>query len=107
MLSEENILNFVKNFEKTQESHPESLQVFKINEKIFLIIHKNTTPLRIDVKCDKKLAKLLTSRYETVMPSQLLGNTGIELVLTGQLPESEIQDLIFHSYHTTKLAQTS
>lgn len=125
MLSEEAILDFAKSFDgveqgemgvtagkepsfldssKNEEGNlpagPASpLQVFKTNDRIFLIIHKNTNPLRIDLKCDYKLSRLLSERYETVQKSTLLGNKGIEVILTGQLPDEDIKDLISYSFH--------
>ncbi|MDR3297798.1 MAG: hypothetical protein LBT19_00220 [Candidatus Nomurabacteria bacterium] len=79
-----------------------SPRIFKHTNSIFLIIHQHTHPLRIEVKTDPKLAKLLISRHETVQQSASLGNTGIEIILTGQLPEDDILGLITHSYHMAK-----
>jgi predicted DNA-binding protein (MmcQ/YjbR family) len=101
MLSEEDILSHLAHLGDFTTETKKSLAIFKVNDKIFLIIHQGTNPLRIDLKCDRKLSKLLQSRYETVMQSHLLGLQGIELILTGQLPENEVHDLIIHSYHKT------
>lgn len=75
------------------------LRIFKTNEAIFLIIHIGTNPLRIDLKCDYKLARHLSTHYETVQKSTLLGNKGIEIILTGQIPQDDIKDLIAYSFH--------
>lgn len=98
MLSEQNILDYVAKYGGTTESD-EFLDILKTDGKIFLIIHKGTNPLRIDVKCDFKLAKHLSARYETVQKSKLLGNKGIELILTGQLSAEDVKDLIAYSFH--------
>ena len=68
------------------------------NEKVFLVINKNT----IEVRTDGKLGKLLTEKYESVMRSRYFGKGGIEIVNSGQLKTAEIEDLIRLSYNLTK-----
>jgi predicted DNA-binding protein (MmcQ/YjbR family) len=70
------------------------------NEKMFAIIAEGTNPLRLSLKCDPFLAVTLREKYETVMPGYHLNkkywNT---IILSGQLPWEEVQDLIRHSYN--------
>lgn len=73
-------------------------QLFTVNEAVFLVENKNT----IEVRCDKGLSKLLQEEYESVMESRYFGRGGIEIVMSGQLEESEIEDLIRLSYNLTK-----
>lgn len=98
MLSEKDILDFVAPLGGESASE-KGLNIFKTGDRIFLIIHEGTNPLRIDVKCEYKLARLLSERYETVQKSTLLGNKGVEVILTGQLPEDDVKDLITFSFH--------
>ena len=98
MLSEKDILDFANQFNGDSASD-KGLKIFKTNDRIFLIIHEGANPLRIDVKCDYKLARFLNERYETVQKSTLLGNKGIEVILTGQLPDDDVKDLIAYSFH--------
>lgn len=63
--------------------------------KVFLVERANT----IEVRCDAKLSKVLCEQYESVMQSRYFGRGGIEIVLSGQLSESEIEDLIRLSYN--------
>jgi predicted DNA-binding protein (MmcQ/YjbR family) len=67
--------------------------------KMFALISEGSNPLRLSLKCDPQLAMLLREKYETVMAGYHLNkkhwNT---LVLTGQMPWEEVQDLIRHSY---------
>lgn len=79
--------------------------VFKIAEgdsdgKIFAIIIDNSKPLRLCLKCDYNLSKILRERYETVLPCKLMNpkywNT---IILSGQLPIEEIKSLIILSYN--------
>ena len=73
--------------------------VYKVGDKMFALIAEGTDPLRLSLKCDPQLAKLLREKYETVMEGYHLNkkhwNT---LLLTGQVPLDEVQDLIRHSY---------
>lgn len=71
---------------------------FPENEKVFLVINKNT----IEVRTDEKLGKLLEEKYESVMRSRYFGKGGIEIVDSGQLKTAEIEDLIRLSYNLTK-----
>ena len=77
------------------------LVLFKnVEFKIFAIIHDNSEPIRIETKCDRKLAKLLREKYETVLPSKTMESaTWNEIICTGQLEEGELNDLIRLSYN--------
>ena len=78
----------------------EEVSVYKVSEegKAFLVARKNT----IEVRTDRKLADLLREKYESVMESRYFGRGGIEVVLSGQLSEDEIYDLVRLSYNLTK-----
>jgi len=73
--------------------------VYKVNDKMFALISEGSEPVRLSLKCDPQLSQVLREKYETVMPGYHLNkkhwNT---IVLSGQLPWEEIQDLIRHSY---------
>jgi predicted DNA-binding protein (MmcQ/YjbR family) len=73
--------------------------VYKTGDKMFALIAEGTDPLRLSLKCDPQLARLLREKYETVMEGYHLNkkhwNT---LLLTGQVPLDEVHDLIRHSY---------
>ncbi len=73
--------------------------VYKVGDKMFALIAEGTDPLRLSLKCDPQLAKLLREKYETIMEGYHLNkkhwNT---MLLTGQVPEDEVHDLIRHSY---------
>jgi predicted DNA-binding protein (MmcQ/YjbR family) len=78
----------------------EGTAVYKVNDKMFALISEGKDPVRISLKCDPQLAVLLRERYESVMPGYHLNkkhwNT---IVLSGQLPWEEVQDLIRLSYN--------
>lgn len=73
--------------------------VYKVNDKMFALIAEGREPVRLSLKCDPQLSKVLREEYETVMEGYHLNkkhwNT---IILTGQLPWEEIQGLIRLSY---------
>lgn len=77
----------------------EGVAVYKVNDKMFALMDEQKTPVNLSLKCDPLLAQTLRERYESVLPGYHLNkkhwNT---LILTGQLPWDEVQDLIRHSY---------
>lgn len=66
--------------------------------KVFFVVRPKT----IEVRTDGKLSRLLREKYETVMESRYFGRGGIEIVNTGQLEPSELEDLVRLSYNLTK-----
>jgi predicted DNA-binding protein (MmcQ/YjbR family) len=72
--------------------------LYLVNEKVFLVVNKNT----IELRSDSKLSKLLAEEYESVMMSRYFGRGGIEIVMSGQLEDSEVEDLVRLSYNLSK-----
>ena len=77
----------------------EDVAVYKVGGKMFALIAEKSKPIRLSLKCDPQLAVILRETYETVMEGYHLNkkhwNT---IVLSGQLPDEEVQGLIRHSY---------
>lgn len=77
----------------------EGVAVYKAGDKMFALISEGKDPVRLSLKCDPVLSKVLREKYDEVMPGYHLNkkhwNT---LTLTGQLGWDEVQDLIRHSY---------
>lgn len=71
--------------------------IYTKDNKAFLIVNKNT----LEIRCDPQLISNLKAKYESVMESRYFGRGGIEIVLAGQLSQSELADLIRHSYQIT------
>ena len=66
---------------------------------MFALIPEKVTPVRISLKCDPLLSKILREQYETVMEGYHLNKKHwITVILSGQLPWEEVQGLIRHSY---------
>ncbi len=77
----------------------QDVAVYKVQDKMFALIQENVSPVRISLKCDPELAKILRQKYETVLEGYHLNkkhwNT---IILSGQLPWEDIQGFIRHSY---------
>ncbi len=85
----------------------EDVAVYKVNDpstgsgqdKMFALIQEGKVPVRISLKCDPELSKVLRARYYEVQEGYHLNkkhwNT---IILSGLLPWEEIQALIRHSY---------
>ena len=101
MVSEEAVLEYLKRFDDITEREEKGWKIFERGEKIFLCMEQGKTPLRLELRCDRKLGKTLQERYESVMESRALGRNGIEIICSGQLSEEEIIDLIRHAYEVS------
>lgn len=98
--------DYILSFPDTRLDYPfgEDVAVYKVgtgeDEKMFALKSEKKSPVTLSLKCDPILAKLLREKYESVMEGHHLNkkhwNT---LLLTGQLLDSEIEDLIRHSYN--------
>lgn len=72
--------------------------------EMFALIEEGKSPVRLSLKCDPKLSKLLRDKYETVMPGNRLNqNLWNTVLLTGQLDWEEIKGLIRLSYDLVAL----
>lgn len=78
----------------------EGVAVYKVEDKMFALIGEGKEPVRLSLKCDPELSKVLREKYVEVMPGYHLNkkhwNT---LVLAGELEWEEVQGLIRHSYN--------
>ena len=72
-------------------------ELYLKNGRTFLVVHRNT----IEVRTDQKLGELLKEKYESVMESRYFGKNGVEIVMAGQLSETELYDLARLSYDMT------
>ena len=77
----------------------EDVVVFKVREKVFLLLSLDVHPQTFNVKCDPERAIDLRERYESVQPGYHMNkkhwNT---VVLDGSIPPREIKAMIDHSY---------
>ena len=76
----------------------EGAQVYTVpGGRAFLVVRKNT----VEVRTDARLGEKLKGEYESVMESRYFGRGGIEVVLSGQLSQEEVEDLVRLSYGLT------
>ena len=68
------------------------------NNKAFCVLHEGKT---VEVRTDGNLAKVLREKYESVMQSRYFGRGGIEIVLSGQIEQEQLYDLVRLSYNMT------
>ena len=101
MVSEEAVVGHLKQFADISERNEKGWRIFSRGEKIFLCVEEGKIPLRIELRCDRKLGQTLQERYESVMESRALGRNGIEVICSGQLSDDEIYDLIRHAYEVS------
>ena len=107
MVSEAETLKLARCFLEVEEEEmvedegqgQKAMRVFRREGRIFLVIWEGTEPLRIEVKCDEKLGKLLRGKYESVLDSKILGRGGIEVICSGQLSDDEVVDLVRFSWN--------
>ena len=106
MLSHKSIESYIFQLPHTRLEYPfgENIAVYKNSkDKMFALIQEESKPLRISLKSDPELAKVLREKYESVQPGYHLNkkhwNT---ILLTGQMPDEELLDLVRHSYELTK-----
>jgi len=85
----------------------EEVAVYKVSiggesdgDKMFALIPEDKTPVSISLKCDPQLAMLLREKYESVMAGYHLNKKHWNTILmTGQMSDEEVRDLILHSYN--------
>lgn len=100
-MNHKTVEEYILNMPHAKLDYPfgKEVAVYKVDDKMFALIQEGSEPLRLSLKCDPQLSTVLREKYETVMPGYHLNkkhwNT---LVLSGQLPWDEVQDLIRHSY---------
>jgi len=81
----------------------EKTAVYKTNDKMFALLAEESDPIRISLKVDPQLGELLREKYESVQPGYHLNKRHwITILLTGQLSDDEVKDLIRHSYELVK-----
>ena len=101
MVSEEAIIEYLGRFDDISERSEKGWRIFERGEKIFLCVEQGKTPVRLELRCDRKLGQTLQGRYESVMESRALGRNGIEIICSGQLTDDEVFDLIRHAYEVS------
>jgi predicted DNA-binding protein (MmcQ/YjbR family) len=67
--------------------------------KMFALIAEGSKPVRLSLKGDPQLNQILRDKYESVLPGYHLNKKHWNTYLvTGQLSDDEVRDLIRHSF---------
>jgi predicted DNA-binding protein (MmcQ/YjbR family) len=73
--------------------------VFKVAGKMFALLALDETPATANLKCDPDRALELRDRYEDVRPGYHMNKRHWNTItLRGSIPDSELRELIDHSY---------
>ena len=88
--------------ENCQPFGPDNL-VYKINNKMFLLIATDESPLKFNVKCNPELALELREQYSSVLPGYHMNkkhwNT---IVVDGNIPTAKLKEFIQDSFDLVK-----
>jgi predicted DNA-binding protein (MmcQ/YjbR family) len=102
----EELRDYVLQFEDVTEGFPfgEEVLVFKVQEKIFLLLPLSSQPLQFNVKCDPDKAIELRELYpDAILPGFHMNkrhwNT---VVVDGKLPKKLLQEMLTDSYNLVK-----
>ena len=101
----EQLHNYAMGLGDVEESLPfgPDTIVYKINNKIFLLLASDEDPLRFNVKCNPDLAIELREKHSSVLPGYHINkkhwNT---IVVDGLLSTNQLKEFIKHSFDLVK-----
>lgn len=105
-MNRQQLEEYILSLPNTRLDYPfgEEVAVYKVavndDEKMFALIAEDKQPVSVSLKCDPQLAVLLREKYESVMEGYHLNKKHWNTILmTGQLDDQEVQDLVLHSYN--------
>jgi predicted DNA-binding protein (MmcQ/YjbR family) len=102
MVRVDDILKFVKELDErfggVLSSLEEDKKIFRRGDKVFLVLYIKADPVRLEVRTDRNLRKILMGKYESVLDGRMLGRNGIEVIASGQLEDAEVLDLVRLSF---------
>jgi predicted DNA-binding protein (MmcQ/YjbR family) len=105
MLDYKTVKKLLNSYSEITMSCPygEDIEVYYLGEEMFALLYKDLHPLQLSLRCDRLLAKHLKEKFESVLGGRDLNpNKWITVILSGQLSEEEVRDLIRHSFEMTK-----
>ncbi len=105
----EDLRNYALQKPSVTEGFPfgETVLVFKVNAKIFLLVSLDASPLQFNVKCDPDKAIELREEYpEAVLPGYHMNkkhwNT---IIVDGSVPKKLLLEMIDHSFDLVSKAK--
>ncbi len=97
--------DFLLSFEGVKSSQPygDNQTVYEFEGKMFALVDSQKKPIKVSLRCDRRLGSLLKEKYEEVIAGiNLNPNLWITVLITGQLSKDDIKDLIRHSLEMIK-----
>jgi predicted DNA-binding protein (MmcQ/YjbR family) len=98
----ETLRNYVLGKPSVTEGFPfgDSVIVFKVNNKMFLLVPLDTNPLQFNVKCNPEIAVELREQYpETILPGYHMNKQHWNTVLVdGRLTQKKLLEMVDDSY---------
>lgn len=97
----EELRDYALSLKEVEEGFPfgEDTLVFKINNKIFLLVSLSAVPLQFNVKCDAERAVELRENYSAILPGYHMNKKHWNTVIVdGSLSRNQLKDFITHSY---------
>ncbi|HPH85817.1 MAG TPA: MmcQ/YjbR family DNA-binding protein [Ferruginibacter sp.] len=102
----EELRDYVLRFEDVTEGFPfgEEVLVFKVHDKIFLLLPLSSQPLQFNVKCDPDKAIELRELYpDVILPGFHMNKRHWNTVIVdGSLPKKLLQEMLTDSYNLVK-----
>jgi predicted DNA-binding protein (MmcQ/YjbR family) len=102
MLTHKELEEYILSMPNARLDYPfgKDVAVYKVGDKMFALISEHSDPVRVSLKCDPLLSEHLREKYETVLPGYHLNKKHWNTIIcSGQLADTEIKDLVVHSYH--------
>ena len=97
----EEIRNFALSLPGSEEYLPfgPDTLVFKVDQKIFLLLALDSDPVQFNVKCDPDEAVILREQYDCISPGYHMNKKHWNTVkVNGQLASAFVKDMIKRSY---------
>lgn len=108
MKTRQDVIHFCKTLDNVYEDYPFrddnwTIMRHKGNKKMFAAIYERQRKLWINVKCNPDFAYMWRSSYESVVPAYHMNKVHWNsIILGGDVPESEVKNMIADSYDLTK-----
>lgn len=100
-MNAEEIRDYALQRENVTEDFPfgESTLVFKINNKIFLLLSIDEIPIRFNVKCDPEKAIELREEYPgSILPGYHMNKKHWNTIIAQNFNKTLLTEMIDHSY---------
>ena len=98
----EDVRYYCLSLKNTTESFPfdDVSLVFKVENRMYLLLPLDATEPNIAVKCDPEQAEILRDRYSAVTPAYHFNKKHWNnIYMDRDMPDDEIKKWIRHSYH--------